>query len=139
MVADADTQKAKLVEKNEVKDGVIFKIKQDPRVTKVGRFLRRHSLDELPQLVNVLMGDMSLVGPRPPLADEVAKYSHVHMQRLSIRPGMTGLSQVRGRSELTFTRWVKWDLWYINNWSIGLDLQILWRTIPAVIKGDGAY
>ena len=139
MVADADKRKEELVEKNEVKDGVIFKIKQDPRVTKVGRFLRRHSLDELPQLVNVLMGDMSLVGPRPPLADEVAKYSHVHMQRLSIRPGMTGLSQVRGRSELTFTRWVKWDLWYINNWSIGLDLQILWRTIPAVIKGEGAY
>ncbi|MGB2651752.1 MAG: sugar transferase [Candidatus Omnitrophota bacterium] len=139
MVADADKRKEGLSERNEVKDGVIFKIKEDPRVTRVGRFLRKHSLDELPQLVNVLMGDMSLVGPRPPLADEVAKYSHVHMQRLSIRPGMTGLSQVRGRSELTFNRWVKWDLWYINNWSIGLDLQILWRTIPAVIKGEGAY
>ena len=139
MVADADKRKAELAERNEVKDGVIFKIKEDPRVTKVGRFLRRYSFDELPQLINVLMGDMSLVGPRPPLADEVAKYSHVHMQRLSIRPGMTGLSQVRGRSELTFNRWVKWDLWYINNWSIGLDFQILWRTIPAVIKGEGAY
>ncbi|MBD3426579.1 MAG: exopolysaccharide biosynthesis polyprenyl glycosylphosphotransferase [Candidatus Omnitrophica bacterium] len=139
MVAGADKRRDELVERNEVKDGVIFKIREDPRITSVGKFLRRHSLDELPQLFNVLLGDMSLVGPRPPLADEVEKYSHIHMQRLSIRPGMTGLSQVRGRSELTFTRWVKWDLWYINNWSLGLDMQILWRTIPAVIRGEGAY
>ncbi len=139
MAAGADKMRVELSEKNEVKDGVIFKIREDPRVTRVGKVLRRYSLDELPQLINVLRGDMSLVGPRPPLADEVEKYSPAHMQRLSIRPGMTGLSQIRGRSELTFQRWVKWDLWYINNWSIGLDLQIILRTIPAVLRGEGAY
>jgi exopolysaccharide biosynthesis polyprenyl glycosylphosphotransferase len=139
MISGADRMRVELSEKNEVKDGVIFKIKEDPRVTRVGKVLRKYSLDELPQLINVLRGEMSIVGPRPPLADEVEKYSPAHMQRLSIRPGMTGLSQIRGRSELTFQRWVKWDLWYINNWSIGLDLRIILRTIPAVLKGEGAY
>ncbi|MFH1878210.1 MAG: sugar transferase [Candidatus Omnitrophota bacterium] len=139
MIADAEKLKVGLSDKNEVKDGIIFKMKEDPRVTRVGRFLRKYSIDELPQLINVFMGDMSLVGPRPPLADEVEQYSHIHMQRLSIRPGMTGLSQIKGRSNLTFRKWVKWDLWYINNWSFGLDLQILWRTIPSVLKGEGAY
>jgi len=139
MVSGAESLKAGLMHKNEVKDGVIFKIKDDPRVTRVGRFLRKYSLDELPQLFNVLRGDMSLVGPRPPTPDEVEKYNHIHMQRLSIRPGITGLSQVRGRSQLTFHRWVRWDLWYVNNWSLGLDLRILFLTIPVAIKGRGAY
>ncbi|UCC95894.1 MAG: sugar transferase, partial [Candidatus Omnitrophota bacterium] len=139
MIKDADKLKPELLDKNEVKDGVIFKIKKDPRITKIGSFLRKYSLDELPQLFNVLKGDMSLIGPRPPTADEVEKYNHFHIQRLFIRPGITGLSQVRGRSELTFRRWIKWDLWYVNNWSFGLDLLILWWTIPAVLKGKGAY
>lgn len=139
MVNDADKLKTKLLEKNEVKDGIIFKIRKDPRITKLGYFLRKYSLDELPQLINVLKGDMSLVGPRPPTPDEVEKYNHVHIQRLFIRPGITGLSQVKGRSDLTFRSWVRWDLWYINNWSFGLDLKILWWTMPAVLKGEGAY
>jgi len=139
MSEDADKLKKGLTEKNEVRDGVIFKIKDDPRITQVGKFIRRYSLDELPQLFNVFKGDMSLVGPRPPLAGEVEQYSHIHMQRLAIRPGMTGLSQVKGRSDLTFKNWVKWDLWYISNWSFGFDLQILWWTLPAVLAGKGAY
>ncbi len=139
MVKGADKAKAALLDKNEIKDGVIFKIKKDPRITKIGYFLRKHSLDELPQLFNVLKGNMSLVGPRPPVPEEVEKYSHDYMQRLSIRPGMTCLSQVRGRSNLTFRKWVKWDLWYINNWSFWLDLKILWLTVGVVLKGKGAY
>jgi lipopolysaccharide/colanic/teichoic acid biosynthesis glycosyltransferase len=139
MTKDAEELKPALLEKNEVKDGIIFKIKKDPRITGLGAFLRRSSIDELPQLFNVLKGEMSLVGPRPPTPDEVEKYNHFHMDRLSIRPGITGLSQIRARSKLTFRRWVKWDLWYVNNWSFRLDLQILWWTIPAVINGEGAY
>lgn len=139
MVQGADKLKPGLLEKNEVKGGIIFKIKKDPRITRVGRILRKFSLDELPQLINVVKGDMSLIGPRPPTADEVIKYNHLHMDRLSIKPGITGLAQVKGRSELTFRKWVKWDLWYVNNWSFGLDIRILWWTIPAVIKGKGAY
>jgi len=139
MVDDADKLKAKLLDKNEVSDGIIFKIKNDPRATGIGRVLRRNSLDELPQLINVFKGEMSLVGPRPPTPDEVEKYHHNYMQRLSIKPGITGMSQVRGRSELTFRRWVKWDIWYVNNWSFGLDLKILFWTIPAVLQKKGAY
>ncbi len=139
MIMGADKLKEELMEENEVKDGIIFKIKKDPRITRVGAFLRKYSLDELPQLLNVLKGEMSLVGPRPPTADEVRQYDSSHMHRISIRPGMTGLSQVRGRSALSFRKWVKWDDWYINNWSFGLDLMILWWTVPAVLKGKGAY
>lgn len=139
MVADAEALKQELMAQNEVKDGIIFKIKKDPRITGIGRFLRRYSLDELPQLFNVLKGDMSLVGPRPPTLDEVEKYTHEHMQRLSLRPGITGLSQVRGRSELTFRKWVRWDIWYVNNWTFTMDLLILLWTVPAVFKGRGAY
>jgi len=139
MVKEAELLKPSLLPRNEIKDGVIFKIKDDPRVTRVGKFLRRYSLDELPQLFNVFIGDMSLVGTRPPMTDEVDKYTHDHMQRLVVRPGLTGLSQVRGRSELTFRNWVRWDIWYINNWSFWLDLRILWWTIPVVLKGKGAY
>lgn len=139
MVKDAENLKSDLLVKNEVKDGIIFKIKNDPRITKIGIFLRRYSLDELLQLINVLKGDMSLVGPRPPVPEEVEKYSHEQMERLSIRPGITCLSQVRGRSELTFYQWARWDSWYINNWSFVLDLRILLLTIPAVFRGKGAY
>lgn len=139
MVKNADKLKGRLLEKNEMKDKVMFKIKKDPRITGVGRFLRKYSLDELPQLFNVLKGDMSLVGPRPPLPDEVKKYDDSHVGRLSMKPGISGLSQVRGRSDSSFSRWVRWDLWYINNWSFGLDLKILLWTIPAVLKGKGAY
>ena len=139
MTEDAEKLKPSLLEKNEVKDGVIFKIKKDPRKTKLGALLRRFSIDELPQLFNVLKGEMSLVGPRPPTPDEVTKYNHFHMDRLSIRPGITGLSQIKARNKLNFKSWVKWDLWYVNHWSFRLDLRILWMTIPAVIKGEGAY
>lgn len=139
MFKDAETLKYELLEKNESKDNVMFKIKDDPRITKVGKFLRKYSLDELPQLFNVLKGDMSLVGPRPPLPCEVEKYSFSDMDRLSIKPGITGLSQIRGRSDLSFSRWVKWDLWYINNWSLWLDIKVLLLTVPTVLKSKGAY
>jgi len=138
MVMNADDYKETLRDKSEVK-GPIFKIKDDPRVTRVGRYLRRCSLDELPQLINVVKGDMGLVGPRPPTPDEVAKYDIWQMRRLDVRPGITCLWQVRGRSELSFYKWIKWDLWYIDNWSFGLDLLILLWTIPAVLKRKGAY
>jgi lipopolysaccharide/colanic/teichoic acid biosynthesis glycosyltransferase len=138
MVMNADDYKEALRDKSEVK-GPIFKIKDDPRVTRVGKYLRKCSLDELPQLINVIKGDMSLVGPRPPTPDEVAKYDIWQMRRLDVRPGITCLWQVRGRSDLTFYKWIKWDLWYIDNWSFALDLQILLWTIPAVLKRRGAY
>lgn len=138
MVCDADKQKEHLGHKSEVQ-GPVFKIKDDPRVTSFGKFIRRYSLDELPQLFNVLKGDMSIVGPRPPIPEEVAKYDIWQMRRLDIRPGITCLWQVRGRSDLSFYKWVKWDLWYIDNWSLGLDIRILLWTIPAVLKGRGAY
>ena len=139
MVEGAEKLKESLEDMNEVRGGIIFKVKRDPRITRIGGFLRKYSLDELPQFFNVLFGQMSLVGPRPPLASEVEKYDIWHMDRLFIRPGMTGLSQIRGRSELSFHRWVRWDVWYANNWSFWLDLSILWRTIPTVLKGKGAY
>ncbi len=119
--------------------GPIFKIKEDPRVTRVGRFLRRTSLDELPQIYNVLKGDMSLVGPRPPLPSEVEAYEDWHRQRLTVNQGMTGLWQVSGRSLLAFDEMVKLDIYYIENWSIWLDLLILLRTIPIVLQARGAY
>lgn len=138
MVMNADEHKESLRHKSEAK-GPIFKIKSDPRITGFGSFLRKYSLDELPQLINVVKGDMSLVGPRPPTPDEVIKYDIWQMRRLDIRPGITCLWQVRGRSELSFYKWIKWDLWYIDNWSFSLDLQILFWTIPAVLKKRGAY
>lgn len=138
MVKGADNYKEVLRHKSEVK-GPVFKIKNDPRITRLGQFLRRYSLDELPQLINVLKGDMSLVGPRPPTPDEVTKYDTWQMRRLEVKPGITCLWQVRGRSDLGFYKWVKWDLWYIDNWSFGLDLKILLWTIPAVLKRKGAY
>lgn len=127
-----------LLELNE-SDGPIFKMRNDPRVTRFGRFLRRTSLDELPQLLNVLRGEMSLVGPRPPLPVEVDHYVKWHQKRLEVRPGMTGLWQVSGRSLLSFDEAVLLDIHYIENWSLWLDLQILLRTLPQVLFGDGAY
>jgi len=138
MKVGADKEKELLKEKSEVK-GPVFKIRNDPRITRLGRFLRKYSLDELPQLINVVKGEMSLVGPRPPLPDEVAKYDTWQMRRLEVKPGITCLWQVRGRSDLSFYKWVKWDLWYIDHWSLGLDLMILLWTIPAVLKRKGAY
>jgi exopolysaccharide biosynthesis polyprenyl glycosylphosphotransferase len=134
----ADEEKERLLEQNEA-DGPIFKIRNDPRVTTVGRFLRRTSVDELPQLLNVLMGHMSLVGPRPAIPSEVQRYQPWHKRRLEVAPGITGLWQVSGRSELTFDEQVLLDLYYIENWSPLLDLQILLRTLPKVILGEGAF
>jgi exopolysaccharide biosynthesis polyprenyl glycosylphosphotransferase len=134
----ADEEKEQLLEQNEA-DGPLFKIRNDPRVTSVGRLLRRTSLDELPQLFNVLMGHMSLVGPRPAIPTEVQRYQPWHKRRLEVPPGMTGLWQVSGRSQLTFDEQVLLDLYYIENWSPLLDVQILLRTLPKVILGDGAF
>jgi lipopolysaccharide/colanic/teichoic acid biosynthesis glycosyltransferase len=120
-------------------NGMLFKIRSDPRVTAVGKVLRRFSLDELPQLLNVLRGEMSLVGPRPPLPGEVARYgSDVH-RRLLVRPGLTGLWQINGRSDLSWDESIRLDLRYVENWSLSMDLLILWRTLAAVVTGQGAY
>jgi exopolysaccharide biosynthesis polyprenyl glycosylphosphotransferase len=139
MVTNAEQLKAELAALNEM-SGPVFKVTNDPRVTRLGRFLRKYSLDELPQLFNVLRGEMSLVGPRPLPVDEVARFDDVaHRRRLSVKPGLTCLWQVRGRNEiLDFRDWVRLDLEYIDNWSLWLDLQILLRTIPAVLAGTGA-
>jgi len=138
MRADAEKLKASLQAQNEV-DGPVFKIKKDPRITGVGRILRKLSIDELPQLWNVLRGDMSLVGPRPPLPAEVEKYERWQRRRLSMRPGITCIWQVSGRSSITFNRWMEMDLEYIDNWSLGLDLKILLKTIPSVFLARGAH
>jgi exopolysaccharide biosynthesis polyprenyl glycosylphosphotransferase len=138
MVVDAEQRKAQLQALNEG-TGVLFKMRRDPRVTKVGASLRRWSLDELPQLFNVLKGDMSLVGPRPALPDEVARYGDHMRRRLVVKPGITGLWQVSGRSGLSWEEAFRLDLRYVDNWSIMLDLQILWKTFSAVTKGSGAY
>ena len=138
MVRNAERLKTQLSVHND-HDGVLFKIKGDPRITRVGGFLRRYSLDELPQLLNVLLGDMSLVGPRPPLPEEVAQYGFDVRRRLVVKPGMTGLWQVGGRSDLSWEESVRLDLRYVENWSFALDLQILWKTISAVLRGSGAY
>ena len=118
---------------------MLFKIKNDPRITPVGRFIRRFSLDELPQLFNVVKGDMSLVGPRPPLKAEVDLYGDEARRRLLVKPGMTGLWQVSGRSDLTWDDTVRLDLYYVENWSITGDLVILWKTAKAVVSSSGAY
>jgi exopolysaccharide biosynthesis polyprenyl glycosylphosphotransferase len=138
MRQDAERELSRLLKDNEA-DGPIFKMKNDPRRTVVGRFMRRFSFDELPQLVNVLRGDMSLIGPRPPIPHEVDQYQDWHRRRLEVAPGMTGLWQVSGRSELPFDEMALMDIWYIENWSLSLDLKILARTVPAVVFGYGAY
>ena len=138
MREDAEDTKEHLNDKNEAQ-GPIFKIRDDPRCTRVGRFLRRSSLDELPQLYNVLRGEMSLIGPRPPLPDEVKQYKPWQRRRLEASPGITGLWQVSGRSDLTFDEMVLLDLFYIENWSLLLDIKIALRTIPTIMLGTGAY
>ena len=138
MVPDAEALQAELEARNEA-SGPVFKIKDDPRITRVGHFLRRTSIDELPQLVNVLRGEMSLVGPRPLPLRDVGRFTEAALvRRFSVRPGLTGLWQISGRSTLAFDRWIELDLRYIDEWSLGLDLKILLRTVPAVIAGTGA-
>lgn len=138
MCADADAKLAGLIDKNE-KDGPIFKIKSDPRITPIGRLLRKFSLDELPQLFTVLQGDMSMVGPRPPLVREVEEYDERTMQRLTVKPGITCFWQVMGRSDLSFEQWIELDLKYIEEMSFWLDMRIICLTPVAVLKGRGAY
>jgi lipopolysaccharide/colanic/teichoic acid biosynthesis glycosyltransferase len=139
MVVGADKMKNNLATQNESKDGVIFKMKDDPRVTKTGRFIRKFSIDELPQLLNVLRGDMSLVGPRPALPGEVAMYTLEQRKRLHALPGITCIWQVSGRSDIPFSGQVQHDLEYIKSTSMAKDIIILLRTIPAVLAGKGAY
>ena len=138
MYKDADAMVQKLDHLNEA-EGPIFKIKRDPRITRVGALLRKTSIDELPQLINVLKGDMSLVGPRPPLPREVEKYNDYQRGRLAVKPGLTCLWQVQGRSSIPFDKWVELDIEYIRNQSLWLDAKILLKTIPAVLRGTGAW
>jgi lipopolysaccharide/colanic/teichoic acid biosynthesis glycosyltransferase len=137
MYVGAESRKAELMHLNEM-DGPVFKLRHDPRITPVGRWLRKLSVDELPQFWNVLKGDMSLVGPRPPTPDEVVQYHGSQRRRLSMRPGLTCLWQVSGRNEVSFEDWMKLDLEYIDRWSTALDLQIVLRTIPQVLLARGA-
>jgi len=138
MVTTAEDELDALRAQNEA-SGVLFKLKDDPRVTRVGKFLRRYSLDEFPQLWNVVVGEMSLVGPRPPLPREVQAYeSHVH-RRLYIKPGLTGMWQVNGRSDLSWDESVRLDLYYVENWSLTGDLMIVWRTFKTLVHPVGAY
>lgn len=138
MVVDAEQRRAQLLASND-SDGVLFKLRNDPRVTAFGAHLRRWSIDELPQLFNVVLGHMSLVGPRPAVPDEVAKYADHVRRRLVVKPGLTGLWQVNGRSDLSWEESVRLDLRYVENWSFALDLQILWKTIAAILRRSGAY
>jgi len=138
MVVDAEQRKPQLMARNDL-DGVLFKLRKDPRITRLGAHLRRWSIDELPQLVNVFLGHMSLVGPRPPLPDEAAKYADHVRRRLVVKPGLTGLWQVNGRSDLSWDESVRLDLRYVENWSFALDLQILWKTMSVLFRGSGAY
>jgi exopolysaccharide biosynthesis polyprenyl glycosylphosphotransferase len=137
MIPEADKLKATLAGQNEMA-GPVFKIKNDPRITRIGAFLRKTSIDELPQFINILKGDMSLVGPRPPLPNEVSQYDRWQRRKLSVKPGLTCLWQVNGRNKIDFEDWMKLDLKYIDNWSLWLDTKILLRTIPAVFKREGA-
>lgn len=139
MYIDAEARKAALLARNESKAGVIFKMRRDPRVTPLGRVLRRLSLDELPQLFNVLLGDMSLVGPRPPLPSEVREYTLEDRKRLNVTPGLTCIWQISGRSELSFAEQVRLDKQYIRTHGLWNDLKILVKTVPAILSGKGAY
>jgi len=138
MYIDAEARKEALREKNQA-DGPIFKIRNDPRMTKMGRIIRKTSIDELPQLLNILKGDMTFVGPRPPLPSEVSEYAYDQRRRLDVVPGLTGLQQVSGRSDLPFERWVELDLEYIGQQNVRNDIIILLKTIPTVLFGKGAY
>jgi exopolysaccharide biosynthesis polyprenyl glycosylphosphotransferase len=137
MVIDADKRRAEIMHMNE-RDSVLFKITNDPRITKLGRFLRKYSFDELPQFFNVLLGDMSIVGPRPPLASEVQKYKLSHLRRLDVTPGITGLWQVQSRQDPSFDSYISLDVTYIENWSVWLDIKIILRTIGVVLAGTGS-
>ena len=139
MYVDAEARKAALLAQNQSADGVIFKMKNDPRITPIGRILRKTSMDELPQFLNVLFGDMSLVGPRPPVPSEVRQYTLEDRKRLNVRPGLTCLWQVSGRSDIPFKEQVSLDKQYISSHSLRQDLVILLRTIPAILSGRGAY
>ena len=139
MYQDAEERKKDLLEQNEMEGGKMFKIKDDPRITHVGRFIRKYSIDEFPQFVNVLKGDMSLVGTRPPTPDEFRQYDSYHKRRLSMKPGITGMWQVSGRSDIKdFEEVVKLDCEYIDNWSLLLDLKIILKTIVQVFRHKGA-
>jgi exopolysaccharide biosynthesis polyprenyl glycosylphosphotransferase len=137
MVANAEALKESLVKDNE-QIGPVFKMRNDPRVTRVGRFIRKYSIDELPQLVNVLRGDMSIVGPRPPVPKEVAVYDAWQRRRLSVRPGLTCIWQVSGRNQISFEDWMYLDMQYIDHWSLARDFNLIFRTVPIVITGRGA-
>jgi lipopolysaccharide/colanic/teichoic acid biosynthesis glycosyltransferase len=139
MVTDADNRRTDELLRHSDRDGLMFKMRRDPRVTRVGWWLRRYSADELPQLWNVVRGDMSLVGPRPPLRSEFDRYHDAVHRRLRVKPGLTGLWQVSGRADLSWEESVRLDLRYVDNWSVALDLQILWKTARAVLSGSGAY
>jgi lipopolysaccharide/colanic/teichoic acid biosynthesis glycosyltransferase len=139
MTEDADHRRHEVAHLNERHEGLLFKIRNDPRITPIGSWLRRSSLDELPQLINVLRGEMSLIGPRPPLPSEVAEYDDDQRRRLRVKPGLTGLWQVSGRSELPWPEAIRLDLAYVDNWSPALDAQIMVRTAAAVVRGTGAY
>lgn len=138
MFIDAEARKAELMHLNEA-DSIVFKIEKDPRITPVGRIIRKLSIDEIPQLLNVIKGEMSWVGPRPPVPIEVAHYTYDYRRRLLAVPGITGLQQVSGRSTLNFSRWIELDLQYIQEQSLMKDLEILIKTIPTVLSGKGAY
>ena len=138
MYVDADKRLKELMQYNEA-DGPIFKMKRDPRITRVGKFLRRFSIDELPQIINVMRGELSLVGPRPPIPEEVEQYNEWELKRMNVKQGITGLWQISGRSDLSFEEMARLDLYYIQNWTIEMDLKIILRTIPAIIFGKGAY
>jgi exopolysaccharide biosynthesis polyprenyl glycosylphosphotransferase len=137
MVSNAEALKARLLAQNE-QGGPVFKMKRDPRVTPVGRFIRKYSIDELPQLINVLRGEMSLVGPRPPIPSEVARYEAWQRRRLSVRPGLTCVWQVSGRNRISFEDWMYLDMQYIDHWSLARDLELIARTVPVVLTGRGA-
>jgi exopolysaccharide biosynthesis polyprenyl glycosylphosphotransferase len=139
MCVDAETRLVDVIDLNERAEGLLFKVRNDPRVTRVGRQLRKYSLDELPQLLNILRGEMSLVGPRPPLPSEVARYNSDVRRRLLVKPGLTGLWQISGRSDLSWDEAVRLDLRYVENWSLSLDFLIVWKTFFAVLRGAGAY
>ena len=140
MYIDAEARKAELMSQNEMSGGVMFKMKDDPRVTKVGKFIRKTSIDELPQFFNVFIGNMSLVGTRPPTVDEVEKYERDQWRRISIKPGITGMWQVSGRSNVeSFEDVVQMDVDYIDNWSIFEDIKIIFRTFLVILHRDGAY
>jgi exopolysaccharide biosynthesis polyprenyl glycosylphosphotransferase len=137
MVTDAEKLKAKLMKMNE-QSGPVFKMKHDPRITGIGRFIRKYSIDELPQLINILRGDMTIVGPRPALPSEVAQYKVWQRRRLSVRPGLTCYWQVGGRNAIGFEEWMRLDLRYVDHWSLSVDMRLILQTFPVVLAGRGA-